>query len=93
MVLQPSAQIFSTFDRLLLLKDGVMAYFGNFGQDASTLITYFEQRGARRCLVGETSAKWLLDVTQYSARESEEDFWDTEWISSQERPAVMDQPT
>jgi ATP-binding cassette, subfamily G (WHITE), member 2, PDR len=88
---QPSAQIFSVFDRLLLLKNGAMVYFGEIGHDGSALIPYFEQRGTRMCLVGENPAEWLLEVTQNSAKDSDESFWAKEWMSSQERQAMMEQ--
>jgi hypothetical protein len=38
------------FDKLLLLqKGGETAYFGDLGQNATTLIDYFETNGARKC--------------------------------------------
>lgn len=86
---QPSAQIFSKFDRVLLLKDGATVYFGEIGQDASTLISYFEQRGTRKCLPGENPAEWLLDVTQCSLQSSSENFWSQEWTLSKEKQQVL----
>ena len=47
---QPSAELFETFDRLLLLrKGGQTVYFGDLGQHCSTLIDYFQRNGARKC--------------------------------------------
>jgi ATP-binding cassette subfamily G (WHITE) protein 2 (SNQ2) len=42
------------FDRVLLLrKGGQTVYFGDLGYDATTLIDYFENNGARKCLPEE----------------------------------------
>lgn len=42
------------FDRVLLLrKGGQTVYFGDLGYDATTLINYFENNGARKCLPEE----------------------------------------
>ncbi|EEB98333.1 hypothetical protein MPER_02180, partial [Moniliophthora perniciosa FA553] len=47
---QPSAELFQVFDRLLLLrKGGETVYFGDLGHNATTLISYFEGNGSRRC--------------------------------------------
>ncbi|KAI7822125.1 ABC-2 type transporter-domain-containing protein [Kickxella alabastrina] len=41
---QPSAILFEQFDRLLLLvRGGHTVYFGNLGEDAQTLVQYFEK--------------------------------------------------
>jgi hypothetical protein len=38
------------FDRLLLLrKGGQTVYFGDLGQNASTVLHYFQSNGARLC--------------------------------------------
>lgn len=87
---QPSSQTFGKFDRLLLLQDGATIYFGDIGQDASKLVSYFEQRGARRCLPGENPADWLLDVTQDSSKNSDSESWSQTWTLSQERQAVLE---
>ena len=47
---QPSAELFQVFDRLLLLKvGGKTVYFGDLGQNSTTLIEYLERNGARKC--------------------------------------------
>lgn len=47
---QPSSELFQIFDRLLLLrKGGQTTYFGDLGENSSTLISYFERNGARTC--------------------------------------------
>ncbi|VUC35730.1 unnamed protein product [Clonostachys rosea] len=60
---QPSSHLFQMFDRLLLLSDhGETAYFGDIGQDASTLIQYFESRGAPKCPTGGNPAEWIMSI-------------------------------
>ena len=47
---QPSAELFQSFDRILLLqKGGETVYFGDLGHNATTLIRYFERNGSRPC--------------------------------------------
>jgi ATP-binding cassette subfamily G (WHITE) protein 2 (SNQ2) len=47
---QPSAELFQVFDRLLLLrKGGQTVYFGDIGENSSTMLNYFERNGAPRC--------------------------------------------
>ena len=47
---QPSAELFQEFDRLLLLrKGGQTVYFGDIGQNATTLINYFQSNGGKPC--------------------------------------------
>jgi ATP-binding cassette subfamily G (WHITE) protein 2 (SNQ2) len=51
---QPSAELFQSFDRILLLqKGGETVYFGDLGHNAVTLIKYFERNGSRPCAPGE----------------------------------------
>jgi ATP-binding cassette subfamily G (WHITE) protein 2 (SNQ2) len=38
---------------LLLKKGGKTVYFGDLGDNATTVIDYFERNGARRCLPEE----------------------------------------
>ncbi|KAI0556576.1 P-loop containing nucleoside triphosphate hydrolase [Gracilaria domingensis] len=60
---QPSRGVFSIFDQLLLLKrGGKQVYFGDIGENAATLTTYFESNGPNK-LVGETNpADQMLDA-------------------------------
>lgn len=47
---QPSALLFQQFDRLLFLgKGGKTIYFGEIGEQSSTVINYFERNGSRHC--------------------------------------------
>ncbi|OTA55242.1 hypothetical protein K449DRAFT_176834 [Hypoxylon sp. EC38] len=64
---QPSSQLFQMFDRLLFLSNhGETVYFGDIGRDASTLIEYFESRGAPACHPEDNPAEWVLNVTSNS---------------------------
>ena len=66
---QPSAELFSMFDRLLLLgKGGVQVYFGPLGQDGEQLVSYMERTmtaaGQRPHPKPKSTnpASWMLDV-------------------------------
>ncbi|KAK7623750.1 ABC-2 type transporter-domain-containing protein [Phyllosticta citricarpa] len=59
---QPGSSLFESFDRLLLLqRGGQCVYFGDIGNDASTLIEYFHRRGAD-CPPNLNPAEWMLDA-------------------------------
>ncbi|OTA63684.1 hypothetical protein K449DRAFT_31387 [Hypoxylon sp. EC38] len=98
---QPSSQLFSMFDRLLLLdKNGTMLYFGDIGDDASTLINYFESNGAPKCQSKHNPAEWMLEVTgNVSTPNPEIDTnpadntkrlnWSDKWNASPQRQEVL----
>lgn len=89
---QPSAQLFSMFDRVLLLDDGATIYFGDIGKDACVLRTYFEHRGARECLPDENPAEWLMDITRSQpAKSLDAQTWAAIWQISREREFVSQQ--
>ncbi|KAI9374499.1 ABC-2 type transporter-domain-containing protein [Aspergillus egyptiacus] len=59
---QPNSALFENFDRLLLLKSGgECVYFGDIGQDSSTLLAYFRRNGAE-CPPDANPAEWMLDA-------------------------------
>ncbi|UZJ55591.1 hypothetical protein CBS101457_004911 [Exobasidium rhododendri] len=59
---QPSALLFETFDRLLLLqRGGQVVYFGPVGKDGQHVIDYFGQGGAQ-CPPGINPAEFMLDA-------------------------------
>eukprot|EP00741_Cyanophora_paradoxa_P005529 tig00000900_g5361.t1 len=59
---QPSAEIFKKFDSLLLLKKGgEVAYFGKMGENADTVMSYFEKLGFHRAHY-RNPADHILDV-------------------------------
>ncbi|GLE02596.1 hypothetical protein PINS_up011437 [Pythium insidiosum] len=61
---QPSSEVFSLFDNLLLLKrGGHTVYFGEMGPGASEMINYFEAfEGVPRLPAGYNPATWMLEV-------------------------------
>ena len=60
---QPSALLIQEFDRLLFLaKGGRTVYFGDLGDNAATLIEYFESHGAPPCPPEANPAEWMLEV-------------------------------
>ena len=78
---QPSREVFTMFDRLLLLKrGGKTVYFGDIGRDGRALRKYFEGRGAPKMDITSNPADWMLDVI---ADESVD--WVEEWNNSEEK--------
>jgi hypothetical protein len=47
---------------LLLKKGGKVVYHGPIGTNCSTLVQYFERRGATKIDLGENPANWMLKV-------------------------------
>lgn len=84
---QPSSSLFEQFDRLLLLQSGGrMVYFGDIGQNSSTVIDYFESHGARKCLPNENCAEYMLEVIgvgQMRHTDKDQD-WGDVWSQSTE---------
>ncbi|OHE99417.1 ABC-2 type transporter [Colletotrichum orchidophilum] len=64
---QPSAMLFARFDRLLLLQSGgKTVYFGDIGENATTMIDYLERNGASPCPPDANPAEWMLKATTLS---------------------------
>lgn len=60
---QPSALLLKEFDRLLFLQSGGQTvYFGDLGENCSTLIEYFEKYGSHPCPKEANPAEWMLEV-------------------------------
>ncbi|KAK6461713.1 multidrug resistance protein [Scheffersomyces coipomensis] len=60
---QPSALLLKEFDRLLFLQSGGQTvYFGDLGDECSSLIKYFEKYGADPCPPEANPAEWMLEV-------------------------------
>lgn len=82
---QPSATLFEAFDRLLLLrKGGQTVYFGDIGENSSTIIDYFEGQGARKCEAKENPAEYILELIGAGATASVEENWYDKWVASEE---------
>lgn len=85
---------------LLLRKGGQTVYFGDLGQNTTTLISYFEKNGSRKCLPDENpyvtlrnvispfdlhaSAEFMLDVIGAGATAMSEQNWYDIWRASPE---------
>ncbi|KAG5933400.1 hypothetical protein E4U59_006897 [Claviceps monticola] len=79
---QPSAQLFSQFDRLLLLaKGGKTVYFGDIGDKAYIIRDYFCRHGAP-CPEETNPAEHMIDVV--SGARSQGKNWCDVWRSSPE---------
>ncbi|CAG8031504.1 unnamed protein product [Penicillium salamii] len=77
---QPSAQLFSQFNNLLLLaKGGKMVYFGEIGQDGSCIKEYFGNLGAP-CPPGTNPAEYMIDVVSGNILPGIE--WHQKWLES-----------
>ncbi|XP_006455063.1 hypothetical protein AGABI2DRAFT_121012 [Agaricus bisporus var. bisporus H97] len=88
---QPSAELFSAFDRLLLLrKGGQTVYFGDIGEDASSVISYFEGEGGRVCKPGENPAEYILEVIGAGATAVADRDWHEAWLNSHEHEQLED---
>lgn len=86
---QPSATLFESFDRLLLLKrGGQTVYFGDIGENSSTLLTYFERNGARHCDQKENPAEYILEVIGAGATATVKEDWHEIWERSEEAEKV-----
>jgi ABC-type multidrug transport system ATPase subunit/ABC-type multidrug transport system permease subunit len=65
---QPSFDVFSLFDTMLLLRSGgFTVFFGSIGDEAVKLVEYFESKANEkgefpRMPVGMNPASWMLDV-------------------------------
>ncbi|KAF8699335.1 ABC transporter, partial [Rhizoctonia solani] len=91
---QPSSELFQSFDRLLLLrKGGQTCYFGDLGENSSTLISYFERNGARKCQSDENPAEYMLDVIGAGATATSDIDWHATWKAAPESSALEQELT
>ncbi|KAI9981281.1 hypothetical protein PInf_008934 [Phytophthora infestans] len=90
---QPSSEVFSFFDSLLLLRrGGRMVFFGQLGNDSSNLINYFKAApGVTPIEPGYNPATWMLECIGAGVGASsgtEMDFAD--YFSKSELKTLMD---
>ncbi|KAJ8906822.1 hypothetical protein NDN08_003308 [Rhodosorus marinus] len=88
---QPSQEVFSCFDSLMLLQNGgKVAYFGDLGENASQMITYFEKNGGDPIDPKLNPADYMLDQigAGTTAREEQRD-WHKIWLLSPESKELM----
>lgn len=89
---QPSAALFQRFDRLLLLaKGGRTVYFGEVGDESSTLIDYFVRNGAPQFKRGSNPAEYMLDVVGAASKTGSKIDWPTVWRASSEYQNVRNE--
>ncbi|KAH8423667.1 pleiotropic drug resistance family ABC transporter [Aspergillus melleus] len=86
---QPSAMLFQRFNRLLFLaKGGRTVYFGEIGENSSTLANYFIKNGGHQLSAGENPAEWMLDVIGAAPGSHSDIDWPEVWNNSPEKQAV-----
>lgn len=84
---QPSAQLFSQFDTLLLLaRGGKTVYFGDIGDNAQTIKDYFATRGAP-CPKDANPAEHMIDVVSGSLSKDKD--WNKIWLESPEHERTV----
>lgn len=82
---QPSALLFSEFNRLLFLaKGGRTIYFGEVGEESKILRAYFERNGAKECPPGANPAEWMLEVIGAAPGTHSDIDWHKTWKESEE---------
>ncbi|KAK4140476.1 ABC-2 type transporter-domain-containing protein [Dichotomopilus funicola] len=83
---QPSAQVFSAFDTLLLLASGgKTVYFGDIGEGGRTVKGYFDRYGAP-CPEETNLAEHMIDVVSGNLSQGKD--WSQVWLASPEHAAV-----
>ncbi|CAK4030884.1 ABC transporter [Lecanosticta acicola] len=83
---QPSASLFAQFDTLLLLaRGGKTVYFGDIGENGSTIKSYFGRYGAP-CPPNANPAEHMIDVVSGSFSKDRD--WNQVWLSSPEYAAM-----
>ncbi|KAH3674878.1 hypothetical protein WICPIJ_009448 [Wickerhamomyces pijperi] len=86
---QPSATLFESFDRLLLLKKGGRTvYFGDIGDNSHTILSYFEYNGARKSDPKENPAEYILEAIGAGATATVQQDWGEVWAKSPESQAT-----
>lgn len=89
---QPSAILLKEFDRLLFLqKGGQTVYFGDLGEECSTLISYFENHGSHTCPKEANPAEWMLEVVGAApGSHANQNYYDV-WKNSHEYETVRNE--
>ncbi|KAI8376507.1 ABC-2 type transporter-domain-containing protein [Radiomyces spectabilis] len=86
---QPSATLFEHFDHLLLLvRGGRTAYFGEIGQDARTMIDYFESNGGPKCSPQANPAEYILECVGAGTAGKATRDWADVWAGSSQAKAL-----
>ena len=83
---QPSAALFAQFDTLLLLaKGGKTVYFGDIGDNGTTIKEYFGRHDAP-CPPSANPAEHMIDVVSGTLSKTKD--WNEVWLSSPEYSAM-----
>lgn len=89
---QPSSELILEFDKVLALNPGGKTfYFGSLGQNASTMVEYFEARGAH-CDPNANPAEFLLEVGTgkgVGAVNGEDVNWPAVWKESEQAKSLV----
>ncbi|KAI9474016.1 MAG: ABC-2 type transporter-domain-containing protein [Benjaminiella poitrasii] len=89
---QPSATLFEHFDHLvLLIRGGKTAYFGEIGQNANTMISYFERNGGPKCSPTANPAEYILECVGAGTAGKATKDWSEVWSNSPEAQALEDE--
>ncbi|KAH3666640.1 hypothetical protein WICMUC_005567 [Wickerhamomyces mucosus] len=89
---QPSATLFESFDRLLMLKKGgKTVYFGDIGHNSRTILDYFERNGSRHCGHDENPAEYILEAIGAGATASIKTDWYDIWTKSPEYKNIVNE--
>ncbi|KAJ6099018.1 hypothetical protein N7467_000553 [Penicillium canescens] len=84
---QPSAQLFAEFDQLLLLaKGGKTVFFGEIGENAKSLKSYFSRYGAP-CPPETNPAEHMIDVVSGELSQGRD--WNKVWLESPEHTEML----
>ncbi|EON98418.1 putative abc drug exporter protein [Phaeoacremonium minimum UCRPA7] len=88
---QPSSELIQQFDRILALNPGGnVFYFGPVGENGSSVIKYFADRGVD-CPPGKNVAEFILETAIKGGHRADGKKlnWNDEWRNSQEHAEVL----
>jgi ATP-binding cassette, subfamily G (WHITE), member 2, SNQ2 len=90
---QPSSVLIQQFDMILALNPGGnTSYFGLVGENGSSVIKYFADRGVQ-CLPKKNVAEFILETAAKGGKRADEKKlnWNDEWVRSEEAKQVQDE--
>ncbi|KAI8885476.1 hypothetical protein K501DRAFT_293450 [Backusella circina FSU 941] len=87
---QPSSILFEHFDHILLLvRGGRTAYYGEIGEDSSTMINYFESNGGPKCSPNANPAEYILQCVGAGTAGKAKADWANIWEKSSQYQALQ----
>ncbi|EPS44069.1 hypothetical protein H072_1970 [Dactylellina haptotyla CBS 200.50] len=85
---QPSSVLFSNFDEVLLLAaGGRTVYFGDIGEDGTTVLDYYARNGAKPAEQDANPAEYILETVRPGGNIN----WSDIWQASPEHTALVQQ--